>query len=324
MRAFREVGELGDLVRARFGGDRRPVALERLAGGTKKGVYRLRLDDRTTVILYLWAAAESYWPAVDSVPDDPFRDAGGAERFRVNHLALVGAGVRVPELLFLDLEGRHLGAELALVEDAGGVTLEQLMASSPSAATAPLAEVGSALRRMHTTHVGHYGPLTTDPGPQRPAEDVIVDRALLHLSLIAARDARLAAARHRIADHLAALRAQIPPRQTYALVHGELGPDHVLVNPAGEPVLIDFEGLVAFDVEWDHAWTQMRFEDDYPRLGPVPLDPTRLELYRYAQVLSLIEGPLRVAESDFPDRQWMLDLAEWNVAKALAPLAEQR
>jgi hypothetical protein len=94
----------------------------------------------------------------------------------------------------------------------------------------------------------------------------------------------------------------------------------VLVGPAGEPVMIDFEGVTYFDVEWEHAWLRMRFADDYPRLGPVPLDADRLELYRYAQVLSLIEGPLRIADTDFPDRQWMLDLAEWNIGKALAVL----
>jgi hypothetical protein len=37
-------------------------------------------------------------------------------------------------------------------------------------------------------------------------------------------------------------------------------------------------------------------------------------------VLGLIEGPLRIAGTDFPDRQWMLDLAEWNIGKALAVL----
>lgn len=62
----------------------------------------------------------------------------------------------------------------------------------------------------------------------------------------------------------------------------------------------------------------MRFGDAYPLLHPVDLDAHRLELYRYAQVLSLIEGPLRIADTDFPDRQWMLDLAEWNITKALA------
>jgi hypothetical protein len=323
MRAFLTVTELDGLVRERFGGDRRPVALDRLTGGTKKGVYRLRLDDGATVILYLWAGVENYWPEAATVPDDPFNDTDGAERFRANHAALTGAGVRVPELLFLDFEGRHLGAELALVEDAGGVMLEQLMDEDPEAAAAPLAELGAALRRMHTTYRPDWGSLTRATPQARPAEDMIVDRALAHLAAVA-RDERLAAARPRITDHLLALRGQVSPRQTYALVHGELGPDHVLVNAAGEPVVIDFEGLNAFDVEWDHAWTQMRFEEDYPRLGPVPLDDARLELYRYAQVLSLIEGPLRIADTDFPDREWMLDLAEWNIAKAFVPLTERR
>jgi hypothetical protein len=94
----------------------------------------------------------------------------------------------------------------------------------------------------------------------------------------------------------------------------------VLVTPSGEPVVIDIEGSAYFDVEWEHAWLQMRFGDAYAALRPVDLDPHRLELYRYAQVLSLIEGPLRIADTDFPNRQWMLDLAERNIAKALAAI----
>jgi hypothetical protein len=31
-----------------------------------------------------------------------------------------------------------------------------------------------------------------------------------------------------------------------------------------------------------------------------------------------MEGPLRIAYTDFPNRQWMRDLAEWNTAKVLA------
>lgn len=105
-------------------------------------------------------------------------------------------------------------------------------------------------------------------------------------------------------------------------MHGELGGDHVLVTPAGEAVLIDIEGLTWFDVEWEHAWVRMRMETPYPELEPAGLDPDRLELYRYAQVLSLIEGPLRIATTDFPRRDWMRELAEWNITKALAALQQ--
>ncbi|MGW0433699.1 phosphotransferase family protein [Micromonospora sp. NPDC003197] len=328
-RAFLQLDDVHDLVADRFGVSRRIVALDRLTGGTKKGVYRLSLDDQTSVILYVWAAGENYWPPSPTVPDDPFTDASGAELFATNHAALAAVDVRIPQLLMLDRDGRYLDADIALLEDVGTVKLDTLMERDLAAAVTPLSMLGDALRRMHTTLGSKHGKLAAPaPAPAfasasgeasqiRRAEDIVVDRALSHLHAVAIRDPRLAEARDRIAEHVRHLRDAITERETYGLVHGELGPDHVLVTPAGEPVVIDNEGLTYFDVEWEHAWLQMRFGDAYPLLRPVDLDPHRMTLYRYAQVLSLIEGPLRIADTDFPDRQWMLDLAERNIDKAL-------
>ena len=304
-----------------FGSDRRLTSVDRLSGGSKKGVYRLGLDDRATVILYVWSRDENYWPPSRVVPDDPFTDASGADLFEVSHAALSVAGVPVPRLLALDRGRRHLDAELAVVEDAGSLRLDAVMERDPSAAATALSVLSDALRQMHTTLGPRYGKLAAiarGEAPQtRPAEDVIVERALGHLDAAAARDVRLAGAHDRIAAHVRHLRGAVTARRIYGLVHGELGPDHVLVTPAGEPVVIDFEGLAYFDIEWDHAWLQLRFGDTYPALRPVELDHDRLELYRYAQTLSLVEGPLRLADTGFPDRQWLLDLAEWNIVKAI-------
>ncbi|GAB3334609.1 phosphotransferase [Micromonospora halotolerans] len=321
-RTFLQPDDLHGLVAEQFGSDWRLAALDRLTGGSKKGVYRLRLNDQTTVMLYVWAAGENYWPPSPTVPDDPFTDASGADLFAANHAALTAAGVRVPHLMMLDRDGRYLDADIALVEDAGALRLDALLERDPAAAATPLSALGDALRRMHTTLNPHYGKLAAiargEASQTRRTEDMIVHRALGHLDAAAARDPRLADAHDRITAHVRHLRSAVTAREEYGLVHGELGPDHVLVTPAGEAVIIDFEGLAYFDVEWDHAWLQMRFGDTYSALHPVDLDPHRLELFRYAQTLSLIEGPLRIANTDFPDRKWMLDLAEWNITKALA------
>jgi hypothetical protein len=323
-RAFLQPDDVHDLVAQQFGADRKLAALDRLTGGSKKGVYRLRMDDQSTVILYVWAAGENYWPPSPTVPDDPFTDASGAELFAANHAALTAAGVRTPRLLMLDRDGHCLDSDIALVEDVGALTIEALMERDPAAAAAPLSALGEALRRMHTTLGPHYGKLAAiacGEAPQtRRTEDIIADRALGHLDTAAARDTRLADAHEQIADHVHHLRSAVTARRAYGLVHGELGPDHVLVTSAGEPAMIDIEGLAYFDIEWEHAWLQMRFGDAYPALRPVDLDPQRLDFYRYAQVLSLIDGPLRIADTDFPNRRWMLDLAEWNIAKALSAL----
>ncbi|MFD6080789.1 hypothetical protein ACFWG5_35005 [Streptomyces hydrogenans] len=44
------------------------------------------------------------------------------------------------------------------------------------------------------------------------------------------------------------------PREKSAVAHGELGPGYVLVDAVGAPVLIDLEGLMYFDVEWEHVF----------------------------------------------------------------------
>jgi hypothetical protein len=103
-----------------------------------------------------------------------------------------------------------------------------------------------------------------------------------------------------------------------ALVHGEIGPDHVLLDRRGEPVLIDIEGLMYFDPEWEHVFLRMRFGDHYARLRHAELDPDRLHLYQLAQHLDLVAGPLRIADSGHPEREWFREIANYHLGKALA------
>jgi hypothetical protein len=46
----------------------------------------------------------------------------------------------------------------------------------------------------------------------------------------------------------------------------------------------------------------MRFDQDYPLLQPGDLDRDRLRLYQLAMHLSLVAGPLRLIDGDYPDR----------------------
>jgi hypothetical protein len=113
------------------------------------------------------------------------------------------------------------------------------------------------------------------------------------------------------------LAARVPPRQEYSLVHGELGLDHVLVDADGLPVMIDIEGLMFFDVEWEHVFLELRLGVDYDPLRVAGLEPHRLTFYLLAQRLSLIAGPLRLLDGDFPDRGFMQQIVEWSVQQAL-------
>jgi Phosphotransferase enzyme family len=327
MRTFAEAEELSAVVREALGAGCRIAGVDRLRGGSKKGVYRVRIDagEPASVIVYRWADEENFWPdpvRVDAA--DPFAPASGIAPFLAAQRRLAEVGARVPRLLLADDTKQRYPADIAVVEDIPGGTLEALFASDPGRAEAVLDHLARTLRLMHDHRAPRYG--TVDllerggVAVGSSCEQLVFDRALKDLEEAAGRDARIGVQRGRIGDRLQELRAGVVPRAEYGLIHGELGPDHVLVSPEGEAVLIDIEGLMYFDVEWEHVFLSLRFADRYAPLSRPGLDRQRLDLYTLAMRLSLVAGPLRLLDGDFPDREFMQGIAEHNLQEALALL----
>ncbi|WP_173476297.1 phosphotransferase [Streptomyces sp. 150FB] len=316
--------QLASAAVAALGGGRRLEAVERLAGGTTKGVYRLTMDDATTAIAYLWDHAENYWPQAEGDDDltDPFARSVGLDLFEAAHTRLAALGVRVPAIRLIDRDGVHHPADLAIVEDFPGEDLEALLARDPRAAAPVMERLAEALTVMRLHRAPSYGKvaLVDAGGTSRGGspEAVVLDRARRDLGEVVVRDRRIADARDRLEERLLTLAAAVRPREEYAVVHGELGPSHVCVDARGNPVIIDIEGLMYFDVEWEHVHLRIRLHDRYRPLAVDGLDEDRLALYMLAQRLSLTAGPLRLLDGDFPGRAFMADIAEYNLNQALA------
>ncbi|UUU24715.1 phosphotransferase family protein [Streptomyces sp. DSM 40750] len=322
-------GELEPLARAAAGPDRRLNAVTRLRGGSKKGVYRLTFDDGGTVVAYVWSPDEDYWTGTEGTaapdPRDPFSHASGIDLFTAAHDRLAALGVRTPRLLLADRTGRHLPADAAVVEDVRGGTLEEALERDPGAAAGTLERLAGALETMRARVSGQaFGKVgvVEQGGTSHGAScvDVVRDRALRDIVEAAGRDARIAEAREALDERMHGLASAVRPRARHTLIHGELGPDHVLVGADGEPVLVDIEGLMYFDPEWEHVFLELRFGPHYDVLRAPGLDEDRLRLYRLAIRLSLVAGPLRLLDGDFPDREFMRTIAEHNLRQALTLL----
>ncbi|WP_159943488.1 MULTISPECIES: phosphotransferase family protein [unclassified Nocardiopsis] len=306
-----------------LGQDHPATAVQRLRGGSKKGVYRLTLAD-TTVIAYLWHPDEDYWPATPrTAPEtDPFSHASGPDLFTTAHRTLTDLGVRVPRLLALGTTAPHHPGPLAVLEDVPGPTLEERLHHDPRTTAPVLDHLATALRAMHDHTRPAFGKVAhLDRGhtPAAPTcHHLVLQRALADLDETADRDPRARPHHTRLTHTLHTLAQRITPRTEHSLIHGELGPDHVLVDTHGHPVLIDIEGLMFFDHEWEHAFLRLRFGPRHPRLTTRPLDGARTDLYSLAMHLSLVAGPLRLLDGPFPDRDTMRAIAEHNLHAALA------
>jgi hypothetical protein len=315
-------GDLDGLARAAVGGGRRLAGVSRLAGGSKKGAYRLTFDGGFTAVAYLWAGNENYWPAAGGDPADPFSAASGLSLFEAAHRELEAAGVRTPRVYLIDRSSRHYPADAAVVEDVSGGNLKTVLDRDPKAAAFPLRQLAEALAAMHSRQSCRYGKVAlvraggTASGSS--CEQVVVDRARANLAEAARRDPRIGAVESRLESVLDELASQVRPRREYRLIHGELGPEHLLLDRDGTPVVIDIEGLMFFDVEWEHVFLKIRFGEQYQLLQRAGLDERRMALYTLALCLSLVAGPLRLLDGDFPGRDGMISIAEANIHRTLA------
>lgn len=324
-RKFVELDQLTSLVCASFGPARRLNTVVRLRGGSKKGVYRLIFDDEATAILYVWGAEENYWPqspeSAGSDKADPFSDASGCDLFEASHARFNALGIRTPKVYFLDQSKSHFPADVAVVEDVRGGTLETMLQHNPQGAERTLARLSTALQTMQQHRNRCLGKVALvgsgDARQDRSCEQIVLDRAVRHLAEVASRVERVAQASARLEEKIRELAGAVRQRSEYSLIHGELGPDHVLVDERGDPVIIDIEGVMFFDIEWEHVFLRLRFGEHYRWLRSNDLDEQRLQFYALAMHLSLGAGPLRLLDGDFPDREFMKGLLSTTSSKPL-------
>ncbi|WP_245665219.1 phosphotransferase family protein [Actinoplanes subtropicus] len=263
------------------------------------------MDDGATAIAYLWAAGENYWPdAAEDDDRDPFSSSAGLDPYEAARHRLDRLGLRVPEVYLRDRGHTHLPADLIVLEDFPGGNLESLLERDPAAATPTMERLAADLDRMRRHRAPAFGKVAlVEAGgtARRPTcERTVLDLAERCLAEAAARDPRIAAARDRLDRRLHDLADAVRPRAEYSLIHGELGMDHVLIDRDRNPVLIDIENLMYFDVEWEHVFLRIRLRDEYHRVTTTGLDEARLAFYLLAQRLSLTAGPLRLLDGDFP------------------------
>jgi hypothetical protein len=219
---------LAAATRAAAGSERKINEVTRLAGGTTKGVYRLTLDDGTTVIAYLWDDSENYWPQAPNQKDvaDPFSPGNSIDLFATAHSRLASLGLRVPEIYLLDRDRAYYPADIAILEDFPGEDLLAFWERDPAAAEPTLARLREGLAAMRDYRGRAPGKVSfIDAGgtPRWPtSEEAVLALGLRCVAEAAERDRRIADNRERLTDRLAELAATVRPRSEHSVVHGEL------------------------------------------------------------------------------------------------------
>ncbi|WP_189093418.1 phosphotransferase family protein [Deinococcus ruber] len=321
---FDEV-ELLPHVRQVFGDHCQLVGVEPLKGGARKQVYVLQLaptDQRC--ILYIWHDVNHYFADRDEL-DVTQSDDQAPRLFEVNTRFFQTLGIHVPQLYAFGVLAA--GHHFALVEHLGVQNFTTFAeAATPERQAQVLQQIDTLLHRLNQCQRSYPGTLLDSTSPwDMPCHEHTLRRALLELDVVARTHARIAEHAPVIRQRLQSMAAQLEPRTAYRMIHGELGPEHILI-PAGTtaPSFIDLDGAHYFDVEAEHALLTVRFGDDlytqFLTRADLELDPARMAFYRLALYVSFVYAGSQFLASGYPDREWAEGLFDYNLKQVMAAI----
>ncbi|WP_339236371.1 aminoglycoside phosphotransferase family protein [Paenibacillus sp. FSL R5-0517] len=312
--------ELQDYVYNVFGNGYHLTQCARVHGGAQKVIYKMDFKNGFTCLLYVWDISSNYFQ--EEILNEPkFHSAYGSELFSLNTRFLAQHGIRTPALYDLNNDRGRYGYDFALVEYVDGQKAEAYFQhNNPKDRDALFQRIRDMLTHMHNIQRNVYGNANDNQKKAEPCYKVKRFDAETALSYASRHMTDIRENEERLLEKLSELEAAIQPRDLYSFIHGELGPDHIWIDSAMQPCLIDIEGAGFFDLEHEHSFLEFRFGDFYQHLKNNDLDPERMTFYRFCHHLSLISGGLKLLHRQFPDQQFARGLAEYHARCAVQML----
>ncbi|GIP35662.1 aminoglycoside phosphotransferase [Paenibacillus sp. J2TS4] len=310
--------DLQEYVRKVFGASYVVDTVTKMRGGAQKMVYKIDCSNSFSCVLYVWDLSMNYFEE-EIANQDINEQSYGSSLFEINNKFLIQHGIQTPFLYDLNKERNHYPFDYALVEYVNGQKAEDYFYHSDSKVQDKVfLRLGEMLSSMHANERHYFGkPNEIGINATENGHLIQMENAKVQLSYASHYIESIKSNQNKLLDTLYELESRIKPRAQYGFIHGELGPDHILVNEKLNPLLIDIEGAMYFDIEHEHSFLEFRFGDFYRYLKNDALDPDRMLFYRFHHHISLTSGGLKLLHRGFPDQQFAKDLAEHHSKYAL-------
>lgn len=275
-------------------------SMERLLGGAQKHTYLAKMQNSFQFVIYVWDQTTSYFSYDEE--KDIFLSSS-AKLFELNNRKMREAGVRVPKLYYMDRSRKEQQYAYAFVEYIEGMDMDEVINSAPHRLEAVLSSLRENIEKLHYLKGENVGQVEH----LQPCEFSIITfslegirRDVAYLIEIDQPNKNMYKALEEKAEQLA---KKIKPRKEYTFIHGELGPNHVMVNDKDEAFLIDIEGAKYSDVEEEASFLKLRFGANYEKLVMDEMDEERMRFYHLGHCLGNLSGAITLKNKGYYDME---------------------
>lgn len=279
-----------------FGENYELVSMEGILGGAQKHTYRAVCSNGFSFVVYQWDQSTTYFEKNDA---DIFCSSS-AELFQLNNALMRENHVLTPELYYMDKSRLEGDFEYAFVEYIDGHDMDYIKEHQPER----LPAIWESLRRI-ITHLHNIK--SNCPGQLERMLDADFDIGSYELNGM--RENCLYLQKHDPEYEKYYLNAynkakeylnKFKKRDSYRFIHGELGPNHVMVDANNNAYLIDIEGAKFCDVEEELGFLNMRF-DEKVYSSSYDIDENRMLFYYIGHCFGNMSGAIELKEKNYYD-----------------------
>lgn len=289
----------------------------KMHGGAQKVVYKIDCTNGFTCVLYVWDITMNYFQE-EIVNQNTNVQSYGSEQFEINNRYLLEQSIRTPALYDMNMDRNPYDFDYALVEYVTGQAAEAYFNHSDSRVKDTIFQrLGDMITGMHAGESDIYGKPDQTERSSGQCHLIQLQNAIIQLSYASEYIDVIRRNQGKLLDMLYKLESRVERRSRYGYIHGELGPNHVLVTDQLEPCLIDIEGAGFYDIEHEHSFMEFRFGDFYRYLKNDNLDVNRKLFYQYHHHLSLISAGLKLVQRGYPDQQTAKGISDYHTRRAL-------
>ena len=289
--------------------------IDRLYGGAQKGTYKVKCINGFEFVLYIWDERTSYFSKYED-KRDLFRTRG-ADLFLSNHRVFENNKVPVQNLYYIDMSKEIYGFDYAFVKYISGKEIEAYMNESEVYVKQLFMALGDSIRKLHMIKRDYAGIIDEPQKEEFKCEDYILSNVENDMNYLIKNCSEIADNRNELKQSYISLYKNIKPRKEYVLIHGELGPNHVLVDESNDICIIDIECAKYFDKEYENSFLEFRFGDYYKYLKEENLDLDRMKFYKLSHHIGCLAGAVKLTKEEYYDMEDVNGMIKYNLEQIL-------
>ncbi|MGG7145745.1 phosphotransferase [Clostridium butyricum] len=290
-----------------FGDEYELMNMEPLLGGAQKHTFLAKCKNGFSFVIYKWREDFTYFTYDSGIAI--FRSSS-ATLFEENNKIMIQNGVLTPRIYFVDRTRLEQNYDYAFVEYIDGVDLNHIRSKYPKRLPKAIESLTNNINKLHKVKSNRVGQVERMQDEKFDILSFYLENLCEDCDYLINNDKDFKKMYIYVKEKASLLVKTLSKSSEYTFIHGELGPNHVIVDKDNNAFFIDIEGAKFCDVEEENSFLKIRFNSDLKEVAD-EVDEDKMLFYHITHCFGNLRGAIELKGKGYQDIDDLNDMIEF-------------